>query len=371
MASADETSVHRGTLEAHLLLSGELEAERSAALPVPLTPNWQVQIRWLAADGAAVAAGERVIEFDNSDLARSLEDQRLAASRAREELASVIAKAQQTAAEKTFAVEEAQAKLATAELDASAAAGLLSAREAQNRELARAKAQVGLEKAAEERTAEARRAAADRAIAEIGLEKAARALERAESGIDALALEAPRAGIFVVENHPWEGRKIQVGDAVWPGIAVGSLPDLTSLRVRAALFDVDRARLAPGMAAHCTLDAFPREPIPCRVVAVSPVAREPEARSLRRVFPTWLSLERIDPERMRPGQSVKVEIVVDRRENVLLAPRAALDVETEPPRARLADGARRAVRLGPCDAQECVVEEGLAEGERLLTADRF
>ncbi len=88
VASGDVAGVHRGPLAAHLLLSGELEAERSAALPVPLTPNRQVQIRWLAADGAAVAVGERVIEFDNSDLARSLEDQRLAAFRAREELAS-------------------------------------------------------------------------------------------------------------------------------------------------------------------------------------------------------------------------------------------------------------------------------------------
>jgi hypothetical protein len=63
--------------------------------------------------------------------------------------------------------------------------------------------------------------------------------------------------------------------------------------------------------------------------------------------------------------SAKVEVEVLRRAGVLLAPRAALDRGASPARALLEGGGEAEVRLGPCNAQECVVEGGLAEGTRL------
>ena len=34
---------------------------------------------------------------------------------------------------------------------------------------------------------------------------------------------APRAGMVLIGDHPWEGRKMRVGDNVWVGMAVASL----------------------------------------------------------------------------------------------------------------------------------------------------
>jgi hypothetical protein len=70
---------------------------------------------------------------------------------------------------------------------------------------------------------------------------------------------------------------------------------------------------------------------------------------------------------MRPGMSVKVELASEPRRGVLLAPRAALDLGSDPPRARLAAGGAVAVELGSCNAQECEVRSGLAEGDLLAT----
>jgi hypothetical protein len=65
--------------------------------------------------------------------------------------------------------------------------------------------------------------------------------------------------------------------------------------------------------------------------------------------------------------SVKVEVLGPETPQALLVPRAALDFSSDPPRALLADGTTIEVRLGPCEATVCVVEEGLAEGTRLRT----
>jgi len=355
----------RGELVTRLLLTGELEAASAERFGVPRTPSWEVQVRWLAEDGAAVVAGERVAEFDSGDLAQRRADAEVELARVEEEIARKSAEVEQSGAERRFALDEARVHLAAAELDAAVPAELLAARTHQERLLARERARAELEKAERALSAWEVEAAAERALAALERARAARVLAAAESAIGLLVAHAPRAGIFVVSRHPWEPRRLQVGDTVYPGFEIGQIPDLASLRVRAQLFDVDGESAAPGMEGLCTVDAFPDEELPCRVEEISPVAREGERLSTRRLFTVQLSLARVDVERMRPGQSVRVALVTSRLPDALLAPRAGLDLSAAPPRARLARGGWRAVRLGPCGPHECVVEEGLAEGEEL------
>jgi multidrug efflux pump subunit AcrA (membrane-fusion protein) len=72
---------------------------------------------------------------------------------------------------------------------------------------------------------------------------------------------------------------------------------------------------------------------------------------------------------MRPGMSVRVEVLGAEQKDVLLAPRAALDFgahgKVGDVRALLASGGAAPVKLGACSAQECVVESGLTAGTRL------
>jgi hypothetical protein len=157
-----------------------------------------------------------------------------------------------------------------------------------------------------------------------------------------------------------------VGDTVWPGLTVAKLPELGSLVVKAQLSDVDDGRVVAGMEATCVVDAWPERPLVGRVLSVSPVAREAEHQSTRRFFSVVLELDDVGPE-LRPGLSVKADVLVARHEGELVVPRAGLDTSTEPSRAWLASGEAVEVTLGPCDAQQCVVLAGLSEGTELRT----
>ena len=101
------------------------------------------------------------------------------------------------------------------------------------------------------------------------------------------------------------------------------------------------------------------------VTEISPVAQEDGEHSIRRAFRVVIVLEDSDPERMRPGMSVRAEIRLPSVENALLVPREALDWSGDTPRALLAGGEETEVELGECSAQDCVVLDGLAEGDRL------
>ena len=191
---------------------------------------------------------------------------------------------------------------------------------------------------------------------------------RSEARIDILTLKASRDGIMILENNRREGRPMQEGDGVFPGTVVGRLPDLSTLMVAARLFDVDDGRVEPGMRVVATPDAFPEIEFTGRVRQVDQIADQASWRSLRRFFRTEIDLDRVDPERMRPGMSVKL-VIEKQYEGVLLVPRNCLGWSEDGPRARLADGEWAPVTLGPCDRAVCLLESGLEESTALARVE--
>ncbi len=344
---------------------GRLEAGRSEDLGVPRTREFQLQIRWLAEDGTAVKAGDRVAEFDNSRFSSEIEEKRLAAAEAANQLAQKGAAGKTAAASRSFDKEKAKSELEKARLAASIPPDLLSQREYQERQMALRRAESELARVQADDATQTKTGEADLAVQRIALEKAQREIDIAESSIHALTLRAPRAGIVLIGEHPWEGRRLQVGDNAWTGMPVASLPDLGSMRVVADLSDVDDGKVKPGMRVSCILDAFPGRSYAGTVVEISPVARESRRSQLLHAFPVLIRLDNADPELMRPGMSVRVEVEGPERPDVLLVPRAALDWSAARPRVRLASGRVAEVRLGDCSTTDCVLLSGLTLGARL------
>lgn len=357
--------VRRGTFATRFLLTGELEASSAAVLTVPPMPNWQTTIRWLETEGAEVKAGQKVVEFDTAAFASDYGEKLLARDQAESALEQAEATAASQRADKEFAVEQKTIAVKKAKIDASVPQGFLKAKEWQDYQTALDRAKTELAKAEEDRKTQ--RAAGEESVrqARIALAKADRELAASRQALDGMVLTAPRSGILVIADHPWERRKFQVGDNVWVGLPVARIPDLDTMGVTAKLSDVDDGRITTGEPVVCTLDAYPDRTYAGRIADIMPVAQAEGNRSLRRAYTVRIRLDRSDPARMRPGMSVKVEVDGAPRPDVLLAPRAGLDLAANPPRARLASGRTVPVTLGPCNAMSCVVLDGLHEGDRL------
>lgn len=364
-AAEEGLVVTRGALQEHVLLTGELEAAQSDDLLVPKTEGWGISIRWLIEDGAPVHKGDKVVELDNTAVLEKINDYDLAVTEASIELTNQKATSEVELADKRFEVHSQQTALAKAKLDASVSPELVSRREYQQFQLAVRTAKTALATAKDDLKAAQEAARLQEQVKRIALQKARRKYESAVEQIKALALTAPRDGVAVVGTHPWEGRKWQLGDTVWPGLTVAKLPDLSSMIVEAEVSDVDDGRVRPGMKATCVVDAYPDRPIEGTVLTVSPVAREPEHQSQRRFFSVVVELPPTDIENLRPGLSVKVDVRVAEHADVLLVPRVALDLSVEPPRAWRSSGEAVEVELGACDAQRCEVLAGLDEGTSL------
>ncbi|MCH9684022.1 MAG: efflux RND transporter periplasmic adaptor subunit [Deltaproteobacteria bacterium] len=360
--------VTRDTLEERILLTGELEASQADALLVPQTESWAISIRWMADDGTDVRKGDKIVELDNTAILEQISDHDLAVIQASIELSAQQATAAVEESDKRFEVQTQRTNLAKAKLDAQVPPELVSVRDLQQFQLAVQTAKTALATAEDDLIASKKGGALEEEVKRIALEKARRKLVAATGQIDALELTAPRDGVVIIGDHPWEGRKLQVGDTVWPGTKVAKLPNLAEMIVQAEVSDVDDGRITAGMRARCVVDAFPDRPIEAVVLSVSPVAREPEHQSARRFFSVVLQLEETDPEIMRPGLSVKAEVITARHEDVVMVPRLALDTSHDPAQVELASGKVLEVELGACNAQDCEVLAGVEPGAELLPA---
>jgi len=356
----------RGTLERTHVMTGELDAVDSSPIVVPSVPSWTVSIRWIAADGLEVRAGDRVLELDNSQFTQPLEQARLTEVQKLHQLERKRADARVQLADLEFQLETARVGWDKARREAEVPESLLPRRDWQEKQLIAERARVAFEKAEETLGSTREASEADISILEIEVESARREIRAATSAIEALRIEAPADGILVVSEDRRQGRKLQVGDNVHRGQRVLRIPDLAKMMIRAWLADVDDGSIVPGQRVRCTLDAFPDRVYEGTVAEISPIAVPMRWQSDRRAFKVRIDLDRSDAQVMRPGMSVRVEASLDVFEDVWLAPRRALRFEPDGVFLATAGNDPIAVTLSGCDASACAIEgEGLREGLRL------
>jgi multidrug efflux pump subunit AcrA (membrane-fusion protein) len=367
-APAGPLVVTRGVLEDRMVLTGELEAIVSDNMVVPRTPAWLLSVRWLAEDGATVKKGDRVVEFDSSTFAGTLEDKRLAVVRTGSELYSEEARAAGAEADKVMEVDRKRAELYKAEVEASVPADLYPKRMYQEKQLTLSQKKDALAKAEDDLRAHRRASRLEKTVKSVALSRAERELTDLNERLEELVLRAPRDGLVqlgINRREPTQ-RKFLVGDQAFPGFVIASMPDLTAMQVRARLSDVDDGAVREGMRAACVLDAFPDKTWKCGVQQVSPVARAEGREATRRFFDVVVKLEESAPSFMRPGMSVRIEVVRRRAEDALLVPRVAVRAVPGKAEVRTSGGQAQTVDIEWCTELVCVVRGGVLEGTRLV-----
>jgi len=355
-------AARRTAFEHRVLLTGEVDAVSAAEMTVPRLSSGRVTIRWVETDGALVKAGQKLAELDSASFVASLKERALAVSQAEIELKRQEWQNALADSERELEVKRKRTVLRRAEIDADVPPGILPQRDYLLKQGALVKAQAEVDKAEEALAAQGRINTVDLKLKRLSLDKILREVKLAESAIQELTLRAPSDGTSIVGDHPWEGRKLQIGDDVNVGQVVVRMPDLDQIRIRAMLPDVDDGRITVGMPAQVVLDAYPDRVMAGRITEIGPAAREISERSRRRVFAVYVGID--NPREhadLRPGLSARVEVVTERLPDTIVVPRQALEWDTSPA-VRLASGERKPLTLGPCNNDVCVTKAGIEPG---------
>jgi RND family efflux transporter MFP subunit len=197
--------------------------------------------------------------------------------------------------------------------------------------------------------------------AKLNLEIAELSLESAELNLEKAVIVAPFDGV-VADISITEGKEISTATLATTAI---SLVDTSEIEMRGFIDEIDVAMVQLGQEANIILDALPDEEVEGRLAFVSPVGT-----ILAGVvsYDTTITLE--NPiAGLKDGMSATAEVIIERRDDVLLIPNRAIRGTTENPMAVvLIDGQQeeREITLGLTDGMNTEVLSGLEEGEEVV-----
>jgi RND family efflux transporter MFP subunit len=363
--------VRRGAFVRTVEAEGLLEAVTSTPLGPPVNAMGPVKIGWLIEDGTRVDDGDVVCRFDPTELEETRAD-------ASADLEIADAELDKAAAERGTTLSNLDLDASLAEDEAELArrfqaddVQLYSRHEilesTVDTELAEARAQH----ARSLRDVEDRRTRVDRELVEIQRAQAEQRIAQADEGLEQLQVTAPHAGIVVLERD-WRGEIPAVGDMVWPGRPIATIPDLGRMQAIVFVLETDAGGLEPGQPATVVLEAHPGVEVAATVRQVEPVAQRRRRNDPLQYFQATLELERTDSETMKPGQRIRASITLDELADVITLPRQAVvrrEGSTVVYRREGSGFEPVRVSLGPASLAQVVIRDGLEPGDVIALAD--
>jgi RND family efflux transporter MFP subunit len=196
----------------------------------------------------------------------------------------------------------------------------------------------------------------DLLIAQLQVEQAQISLDQARHQLEGTVLTAPHDGVVTL-----------VG--VKPGELSGGQPafilvDLTELHVDVMVDEIDIGRVAGGQLVVITLDALPGETLDGEVDEIAQTAQ------LDSGVVTYKVSVRLAPAEapLRVGMTANVDIVAERRDNVLLVPNRFIRIERTTGQAFVDRAAGEGIQpveiqIGLRDEMSSEVLAGLQEGD--------
>lgn len=282
-------TIERGLVEATVVntRAGTIKACRRAKL-APAAGGQIVKL-WVK-EGERVQQGQVLLELWNTDLAaqRELVKRQLTMAEERRREACIVADNARRESERTQQL---------------AAQGFVSPQRGET---------VDAE-------ARARQASCDAAASDV--KRAQAQIQVTQAGLERTVLAAPFAGIVARIT----GELGEYATPSPPGIPTPPAIDLiddTCLYVSAPMDEVDAPKLKAGQLARVTLDALPGQTFAGKVRRIAPYVTEVEKQA--RTVDVEVDFEEPPQLQLLVGYSADVEVVVERRDNVLRVPTQAI-----------------------------------------------
>jgi len=363
--------VRRVPFARHVTAEGNLRAVKAEAVSAPIVDDGPpMKIAWLAPDGSQVKQGEVVARFDPTDFRKRLQDGESDRATAEAKIGK-----ERTDTGALLRDRDRTADLSQAELDKqekfTAKDTLIFSRnqiieseidkELWNAKRTNAEGAQKIERSLSQTKID---------LLELEKRKAEIAMLQANKGLASAEIAAPHDGIFIIERD-WRGNLWKVGDTVWAGLRLASLPLLDDMEVEAFVLEADAGGLSIGLPASVVLEASPEVVYQATIKNIDKLAK-PRIRDVPiNYFSVVLALASTDKDRMKPGQRARATMNLDERQ-ALAVPRQAVFEKGGRQVVYLQSGStfeERTVTLDVSSPGLVVIETGLGEGDRIALRD--
>lgn len=372
MGGGDEEGivrVERGEFEKKIDATGKLEAAIAYEIgPPSMRDQWSYNLTWMIPEGRRVTKGTVVARFDTTDLDERLRVERAELETTQQEREKEERSLQVSLKDLKLDLVKAEGDAKRVALDASVPAELVSSIEVEQKQLEKALNDRRVEFLTEKTSFEQKLVDSKLELLEVKQRFHQERIDYYEKMKESHAVKAPVDGLIVYVPKGRGGGRWEIGESVWMMAKVLKVADVSTLQVEATVLEVDASKVSPGQKARIMVDALPGTVLESKVQEIGQIVRERSPQDRSKVFDVILPLESFDPELLRPGMGVQVEVTVETLPDVLKLPVEAIDLRPEGPGVWKVSGGGAnwvPVELGPRNSQEVVILGGLEEGDRV------
>ena len=367
-----EAKVEQGTFYIDIYEEGEIEAINSINISSPNIP-WRfgnLKISNIVTDGAEVKAGDTLITFDPSEVRKAIFDyeERLIVSKA--ELEKMLAQHELEMEELNadYEVTRISHEITRMQLESAAHESDIKRREIK---LNLDKADISLDRAKEQ--IENRRKIQIEEVKQkrLSIRQDEERLEEAHRTLNKLFVIAPAPGIAIISQNWSTNNKFQLGDQCWSSQQLIQLPDLSTLKAKVNINEVDISKVTKELNVRIRPDAFSDSTFTGYVATVANLAQNKDNNSSIKVFPVEIIINEYN-KNLLPGLTVSCRIIVDEISDVTYIPLEALRVEGDKSyvyRKTVGGYDKVEVQTGRTNSDYVIIESGLDKGDKVALID--
>jgi membrane fusion protein (multidrug efflux system) len=291
-------------------VTGVVQAVHATKILVPQITGSsnQMTLTRIVPNGTRVAVGDPIASFDATTQMDAARDANAKFEDLGHQADQKRAQNRSDAEKRATDLEQAEADLATAEIELRKGPILSEIQRLTNEEKARIAA-LHVESLRKSNALHDKSDLAALRILELQRDRQKVAMERAQTNIERLAVKAPLAGMVAMENiyrgNSWG--HAQEGDQLYRGTALVSIFDPTEMMVKSSVGEPDIAALVAGSRATVYPDAYPDLALPAHLESASPVA----SAALGSPIKTFTAIFRIDRSDARLLPDLSAALVVE------------------------------------------------------------
>ena len=291
-----------------LLLTGEVSSVQSQTVTAPKSEGWQIQIQWLAEEGAIVQQGDLIAVFDSGGIQTQLEDNEESMQTQKLQLIKTEMDLNQAVTEAEGRVKLAAIAAKKASIEANIPDGEISHYE--KGKFVIAFEQALLEKVKAEENLKLKLAERDVGIQKQQIEiiKLEEKIAYQKSQIDKLSVKAQVSGPVSHVMHPWMQQKIAAGTNVEPAWEVIRVQAQSSYQVTSWVHEIDAAKLDLQQGSlDLILDAYPDRTYKGKILSMTSQAEQRSQWSDSAYYRVEIAFDEAVEQQIFPGMSVRIQ----------------------------------------------------------------
>jgi HlyD family secretion protein len=287
----------------------ELVSLQNISISAPsIQSMWQYKIEFIARENTLVKAGDTLLKFDGQSLRTNMVTRR-------SDLSAAVKEAEQKKLENEAKLEEYNLDFAEAKKNMDIAKRKVEITDVSRSDIERRKQQsefgitTELNKQAVQRVAQHKISMQiNEKVQQAKISKAQSEVDGLEISMKRLKIKAPKEGMVVLIPNG-DDEKPAVGDTVFRGSRLMSLPALDKIAVKVEFDESFTSDIVLGGAVRITLDAFPERPFTGKITELGKSYRNKSQNNQKMVFDAWVTLNELELNIMRPGMKATVDTV--------------------------------------------------------------